>query len=420
MKKINPKFNRYIYLGVTLLAVFTGGMLIHYVFSALFGNLSSFRSFFSALNSALMPVYIGIIIAYLLSPVVNKMDQYLFIPLMERIIRKKKEKVPAIARGLSIFCSLLLAIVLLVALFWMVIPEVVNSISSLAQNMPQYYNNLEEWGTGLFKKNPHYAQVFTDVSKTVFQGAMSWVQNDLLPTSNKLLSVVTDGVVNAVSYIVNCFIGLIVSIYLLAGKENFCAQIKKILYAVLPDCAVKGTLSVLRETHGVFAKFISGKIIDSLLVGILTFIIMSIAGVPYTLLISVVIGVTNIIPFFGQYIGIIPSAILVFIASPTKGILFLILIIILMQVDGNIIGPKILGDSIGLGSFWILFSILVFGSLFGIIGMICAVPVFAIVYRLVKRWCEKRLIQKGKNPKTENYRKEIVRKKKKEEKKEEK
>ena len=398
MKKINPKFNRYIYLGVTLLAVFTGGMLIHYVFSALFGNLSSFRSFFSALNSALMPVYIGIIIAYLLSPVVNKMDQYLFIPLMEQIIRKKEEKVPAIARGLSIFCSLLLAIVLLVALFWMVIPEVVNSISSLAQNMPQYYNNLVEWGTGLFKKNPHYAQVFTDVSKTVFQGAMSWVQNDLLPTSNKLLSVVTDGVVNAVSYIVNCFIGLIVSIYLLAGKENFCAQIKKILYA----------------------KFISGKIIDSLLVGILTFIIMSIAGVPYTLLISVVIGVTNIIPFFGQYIGIIPSAILVFIASPTKGILFLILIIILMQVDGNIIGPKILGDSIGLGSFWILFSILVFGSLFGIIGMICAVPVFAIVYRLVKRWCEKRLIQKGKNPKTENYRKEIVRKKKKEEKKEEK
>lgn len=122
-----------------------------------------------------MPVYIGIIIAYLLSPVVNKMDQYLFIPLMERIIRKKKEKVPAIARGLSIFCSLLLAIVLLVALFWMVIPEVVNSISSLAQNMPQYYNNLVEWGTGLFKKNPHYAQVFTDVSKTVFQGAMSWV-----------------------------------------------------------------------------------------------------------------------------------------------------------------------------------------------------------------------------------------------------
>lgn len=183
---------------------------------------------------------------------------------------------------------------------------------------------------------------------------------------------------------------------------------------------MKGTLSVLRETHGVFAKFISGKIIDSLLVGILTFIIMSIAGVPYTLLISVVIGVTNIIPFFGQYIGIIPSAILVFIASPTKGILFLILIIILMQVDGNIIGPKILGDSIGLGSFWILFSILVFGSLFGIIGMICAVPVFAIVYRLVKRWCEKRLIQKGKNPKTENYRKEIVRKKKKGEKKEEK
>lgn len=141
MKKINPKFNRYIYLGVTLLAVFTGGMLIHYVFSALFGNLSSFRSFFSALNSALMPVYIGIIIAYLLSPVVNKMDQYLFIPLMERIIRKKKEKVPAIARGLSIFCSLLLAIVLLVALFWM---DYSGSGQQYFQPGPEYASVLQQ------------------------------------------------------------------------------------------------------------------------------------------------------------------------------------------------------------------------------------------------------------------------------------
>lgn len=150
-------------------------------------------------------------------------------------------------------------------------------------------------------------------------------------------------------------------------------------------------MSVLSETHGVFAKFISGKIIDSLIVGVLTFIIMNIAGIPYTILISVLIGVTNIIPFFGQYIGIIPSAVLVFIASPSKGVLFLILIIILMQFDGNVLGPKILGDSIGLKSFWILFSILFFGSLFGVLGMICAVPVFAVIYRMVKRFCAGRL-----------------------------
>ena len=153
-------------------------------------------------------------------------------------------------------------------------------------------------------------------------------------------------------------------------------------------------LDVMGETHTIFAKFISGKIIDSLVVGVLTFIIMSIAGIPYTVLISVIIGVTNIIPFFGQYIGIIPSAVLVFIASPSKGILFLVLIIILMQFDGNVLGPKILGDSIGLSSFWILFSILFFGSLFGLFGMICAVPVFAVLYRMIKRWCAGRLAKK--------------------------
>ena len=152
-----------------------------------------------------------------------------------------------------------------------------------------------------------------------------------------------------------------------------------------------------------FAKFISGKIIDSLLVGVLTFIIMSIAGVPYTLLISVVIGVTNIIPFFGQYIGIIPSAILVFIASPTKGILFLILIIILMQVDGNIIGPKILGDSTGLSAFWVMFSILIGGGLFGFLGMLLGVPVFAMIYYIIRRLVNHSIRKKNLTTVTEAY-----------------
>ena len=232
---------------------------------------------------------------------------------------------------------------------------------------------------------------------------LDWLQNDLLPNSDKFLGAITDGVMDATSVLVDFFIGLIISIYLMAGKENFCAQAKKLIFAVLPAKRAGSVLSVLSETHGVFAKFISGKIIDSLIVGVLTFIIMNIAGIPYTILISVLIGVTNIIPFFGQYIGIIPSAVLVFIASPSKGVLFLVLIIILMQFDGNVLGPKILGDSIGLKSFWILFSILFFGSLFGVLGMICAVPVFAVIYRMVKRFCAGRLAKKQLPTETECY-----------------
>jgi predicted PurR-regulated permease PerM len=312
----------------------------------------------------------------------------------ERTFKGKKKKACRIARGCSVFLVLVLALFVFFGVLMLVMPEIVNSITNLVSNLPSYYKNAVAWGQHMFRSNPSIAEFYANSSRSLYDSLLGWLQNDILPNSNKLLSSVTDGVVNAANLIVNSFIGIIVSIYLMAGKENFCAQCKKILYAVLPSAKASHALEILRETHTIFSKFISGKIIDSLVVGILTFIIMSIAGMPYTILISVLIGVTNIIPFFGQYIGIIPSAVLVFIADPSKGILFLVLIIVLMQFDGNVLGPKILGDSIGLKSFWILFSILFFGSLFGMLGMICAVPVFAVIYRMLKRWCAGRLAKK--------------------------
>jgi predicted PurR-regulated permease PerM len=322
---------------------------------------------------------------------------------MKKIL-KKKNKAEGIARGCSVALVLVVAILILFCLTMMVVPEVVNSISSLISNLPGYYNNLLAWGKEVFKSNPKVAELFQTYSGAVYENLLFWLQNTILPNSNKFLDVVTDGVVNAVNVVVNVFIGIIVSIYLMSSKENFCALGKRLMYTVFSVKRTNAILDVLGETHTVFAKFISGKIVDSLIVGVLTFVIMSIAGIPYTILISVVIGVTNIIPFFGQYIGIIPSAILVFIADPVKGVVFLVLIIVLMQFDGNILGSKILGDSIGLKSFWILFSILFFGSLFGLLGMICAVPVFAIIYRMTKRWSAGKLAEKELPTETDFYR----------------
>ena len=188
----------------------------------------------------------------------------------------------------------------------------------------------------------------------------------------------------------------------------FLAQARRLIYSIFSVKRAGQILSLTGEMNQLFSKFISGKILDSLCVGIITFFVMSILGIPYTSLISVIIGVTNIIPFFGQYIGIVPSAFLILLVSPFKCIIFLIAIIIIMQIDGNIIGPKILGESIGLGSFWILFSILVFGSLFGIIGMIVAVPLFALAYRNVKRWSKERLEKKQLPTETNYYRAEKV------------
>ncbi len=395
MKRLKEKYEKYWYAGLTGFIVIAAALIIH----MLFNNLSGIGNILSAINSALYPIYIGIIIAYLLSPLVNKMDRYVFIPLMKKIM-KKEERGKGIARGLSVFVVLLAALFVIFGLVSLVVPELIESISSLVSNLPGYYANIQRWGNDVFRSNPEVAKYFLDFSGGIYQNLSSWLQDNILPS----ITALTDSIVDAANVLVNIFIGLIISIYLMAGKENFCAQAKKLLYAIFPIRRVNGMLSVLQETHTVFAKFINGKIIDSLAVGVLTFIIMSIAGIPYTVLISVIIGVTNVIPFFGQYIGIVPSAILVFIADPIKGVIFLILIIVLMQFDGNVLGPKIMGDSIGLKSFWILFSILFFGSLFGILGMLCAVPVFAIIYRMVKRWCAKRLAAKNIPTETECYR----------------
>lgn len=400
MKRPEKKYEVYWNAGVTAFCVIVAAVIVYTIFN----NLSGLGSVLSAINSALFPVYIGIMVAYLLSPLVDKMDQYVYIPLWNRVFKERKSKAMGIARGCSVFTVLVLALFVIFGLLMLVVPEIINSVSSLTRNLPGYYKNMVEWGNHMFRSNPKFAEYYAQFSGTIYEKLLTWLQNDLLPSSNKLLTMVTDGVVNAASVVMNLFIGLIVSIYLMGSKETFCAQMKKIMYAFLPVAKVNHALRVLGETHTIFAKFISGKIIDSLVVGVLTFIIMNIAGIPYTVLISVLIGVTNIIPFFGQYIGIVPSAILVFIASPSKGLLFLVLIIILMQFDGNVLGPKILGDSIGLGSFWILFSILFFGSLFGLLGMICAVPVFAVMYRMVKRWCATRLAKKDMPTETACYR----------------
>lgn len=390
MKHPKKKYEQYWYAGLTGFFVIVAAVIVYTIFN----NISGLGTIFSAINSALFPVYIGIVIAYLLSPLVDKTDQYIFIPLWRKAFKEKESKARKVARGCSVVSVLIIAILVIFGLLMMVVPEVVNSISSLVSNLPGYYRNVIDWGEKVFHSNPELGEYYREFSGTVYERLLTWLQQDLLPNSNKLLSFLTDSVVNVASVLTNLFVGVIISIYLMGSKEMFCAQVKKLLYAAFPVNRVNSMLDVLGETHTIFAKFISGKIIDSLIVGILTFIIMSIAGIPYAILISVIIGVTNIIPFFGQYIGIIPSAILVFIASPSKGILFLVLIIILMQFDGNVLGPRILGDSIGLGSFWILFSILFFGSLFGLFGMICAVPVFAIIYRMVKRWCAGRLAKK--------------------------
>lgn len=398
MKWDDPQIQKYKQAGITAFVVVAAALIVYFIFN----NFSHVMNVVSAVNGALMPVYIGLVIAFLLSPLVNRLDRFVTIPLYMKVM-KKEEKARKLARGTSVTIVLISFLVVLWSLVMMVIPEVVRSIKSLADSMPAYYHNIMQWIAKTFERYPETEEYAQNLSAMMYHKMITWLQDTILPNSNKWLSIVTDGVVNVLSVLMNFLIGLIVSVYLLCGKESFLAQAKKILCAIFPRKWASEIMGVLSETNVLFAKFLSGKIIDSLIIGILAFIILTIAKIPYALLVSVIVGVTNIIPFFGPYIGAIPSAILVFIANPMKGIVFLIIIIVLQQFDGNILGPMILGDSTGLKSFWILFSILLFGSLFGLLGMICAVPVFAMIYRLVNRWCVYRLQQKGIPSETKYY-----------------
>ena len=235
----------------------------------------------------------------------------------------------------------------------------------------------------------------------------NWLTTYLVPNASKLISGLSSGLLSVVNVLKNLLIGLIVMVYLLNIKETLTGQGKKIIYSILNLKNANRLIGQIRFVHKVFGGFITGKLLDSLIIGILCFIVMSVMdaviGMPYVLLISVIVGVTNVIPFFGPFIGAIPSGFLILLVSPIKCLYFLIFIFILQQFDGNILGPKILGDSTGLPSFWVLFSILLFGGLYGFVGMIIAVPVFAVVYSGVSSLVNRSLEKKELSLNTDDY-----------------
>ena len=318
MKKLE---NKYIYAGITAFCVLMAVLICGFIFF----NFDVVTAAFGKLNSALTPIYIGLVIAYLLSPMVNGMERMVFIPLFRKI-NKTDKRVRAFARGISIVLVLVLAAAVIFWLSMLVVPEVVDSITNLADNLPDYYRNTLQVANDIGKKHPEIAQYMKESTNTVYTQVRNWVQNELLPASTEILGSVSDGLLSALGMLLNVVIGIIVSIYLMAGKERFCAQAKRLLYTIFSEKRANRILSFGKDINWSFAKFFSGKIIDSIIVAIITFIALSIADIPYTALISVLVGVTNIIPFFGPYIGAIPSALLVFLASPFKGVIFLVLI----------------------------------------------------------------------------------------------
>lgn len=335
----------------------------------------------------LAPIIYGAVMAYLFAPIVNWIENFLF--------RRAGKRRLGSLRAVSIAITWVLVLAVLVALLALLIPQFVSSVARLVENARTYYDRIYSWIMRLLEDNPEYAAYAESIFDQYYEGALSWVQTNLLPRAQDLLGYVTGGVVGVVTFFKNFFVGVIVSIYLLALKESFAAGGCKLLYALFSGERAAWLIRGVKKTDDIFSSFVRGKLLDSLIIGVLCYICSVILRFPYAPLISVVVGITNIIPFFGPFLGAIPSAFLILLDSPVKCLYFIIFIILLQQFDGNILGPKILGSSTGLSGFWVIVAILIGGGLWGVPGMFVGVPLFACVYTAARAFLAYRLKKKG-------------------------
>ena len=393
----NPRFKNYMYWGTTALAVIA--------LSVAFGFfLSRFELVSGALGkiaSILMPIIYGAVLAYLMLPIYNKTRSYTNQKLGKAV--KDPSIADRIAKGIATLVSLIVLVVIVAGLFRMIIPEIYKSILRLQESIGEYINNLTMWMNKLFEDNQDFEQFVMPYYEQGVAEFQKWLTEKLVPNMSMIIGQLSTGLLSVVTVVKNILIGVIVMVYFLNIKDTLSAQSKKIVYSVLKLKDANRLVSEVRFAHGIFGGFITGKLLDSLIIGIMCFFAMQFMGMPYVLLISVIIGVTNVIPFFGPFIGAVPSAFLILMISPMKCLYFLIFILVLQQFDGNILGPKILGDSTGLPSFWVLFSILLFGGLLGFVGMIIGVPAFEVIYRLVSAYVSNNLKKKDLSPRTEDY-----------------
>jgi len=338
------------------------------------------------------PFIIGFSIAYIINFLLVFYENKVF---ETKYIKKLKLKSK---RGLGILLSYITAFFIIGMVVKFLLPQVIDSIVGLVNDIPTYINSTTEFVNRAIKDlniEDQYSKILMDNFNNLVNYIIRFVTN-LIPAIGSLVAKIASSIWNVI-------LGIIVSVYLLIDKEKLCALSKKVTYGLLTEEYANGLIKLFHKSNYTFGRFLIGKIIDSLIIGVLTFIVLTIFRMPYTVLVSVIVGITNIIPFFGPFIGAIPSFIIILFVSPVQSLWFLLIILIIQQLDGNVIGPKILGDSIGISAFWILFSILVAGKVLGLVGMIIGVPLFAVFYSIVKEFIEGRLRKKGLKTDTKDY-----------------
>ena len=393
--------------GIAIFLTFAASIL----FFMLVFNSSRVAAFFKTLIGVMSAVLIGIVICFILAPILNGIEREFLIPryLKKGIdpLREDNLKYRRRMRKISLILSELVLVLAIVVLFVIIIPQLISSIKDIIDNFSTYISNamrtinsaFDEYIAPFLSSPDEAEEMLTDASTEI----TNFINQRILPNISVIIVRVSESAVQVVKGIFNFIIGIVVSIYLLYNKETMAGQFKKVAYALFNENRANAVVEECRFIGHTFIGFLSGKLLDSLVIGLICAACTKLMRIPYYVLFSTIVGVTNIVPFFGPYIGaIFGSALLVFI-DPLSSLIFLIFVIILQQVDGNVIGPKILGSSTGLSSFWVIFAILFFGGLFGIAGWVIGVPLFAVIYSWVRRWTNHRLSRKNLSNRTEDY-----------------
>ena len=394
MKKLFE--NKYVCWAVTILSVLVIGLLLYFILLRYAGIIH----FCGRLVKILLPFIYGFAIAYILNQFVKLLEDTILKNPPSFIPKKYHFKY---RRVLSITIASLALLAIIALLFIIIIPQVLKSFDLLVDNVPYYFKSFKAWLDDYIVNKPTIKRIVNENYDSISKNTIKYLNDILMPERKSLIGNISSGFLSIVKTISNIIIGFIISIYVLYNKELFVGQFKKIMYAIIPVDKVNIIIDNLKYTDKVFNGFFMGKVIDSLIIGIICYIVMLIFKFPFPLIIAIIIGLTNIIPYFGPFIGAIPSALFILIISPSKCLGFLIFIFILQQFDGNILGPRILGNKTGLKSFWVLFAIILFGGLFNVLGMIVGVPLFSIIYAFISGLCNRSLDKKKLSTKTYDY-----------------
>mgnify|MGYP000869155070 FL=1 len=350
-------------------------------FYTLINNVEPLYGVFQAIFVALSPFIYGIGIAFLLNPL-RKVIEYSW---LEKTKLKSRTK-----KVIASFGALLIGIIMLFIFFSILIPQMISSIQTFLSSFEGYVDTAHKF----FESNNFFSDDLLKTLNPVIDKGVSMLGDWVSNIASSLNAILMYSVIFAKG-VMNFLIGMIIALYILLDEPNLKRQIKKVLFALLPEKTTKGILRTTRLTINTFNSFVAGKAVDSLIIGILCYIILSFMKMPYTPLISVVVGVTNMIPVFGPFLGAVPSILILLLVDPFKALEFSIFILILQQVDGNIIGPRILGGAVGLPTLYVMFAIIIGGALFGIVGMFIGVPVFSVIFVLVSEFIHRQLDKKN-------------------------